>query len=503
MNKFFVYVLALLFATPVLSQQITYSKPEPTDLKTSLNFEVIGKVEDNYLIYKNVRNNHEIAVYNARMELTDQVPLLPTADKVLQVDFVPYSGYVWMIYQYQKKNILYSMAAKVNANGKLITDPIELDTTSISFFADNKIYSTIYSEDKSKIMVFKIQKKNDRFNFTTMLFNENMELQKKSRITEYYDDKKNVFSDFILTNDGHFVFAKGDRSNSRDFISELAMVTKAPQADSFAITPIPLNEQMVDEIKLKVDNLNGHYIINSFYYTKRRGNVEGLYTVVMNIADNSLVSVHRVDFSSAIEATAKKSGSAKTAFNDFFIRDVILKKDGGFILTAEDFYTESRSNPWNRWDYLYGYPYYSSPYYYNYYSPYYGYYGNRFYDYNTQNRYYYNNLLVMSLDNEGKYEWSSVIHKSQYDEGNDNYLSYALMLWGGQIHFLFNETERRQRLINDRSVTPDGKVNRNPPLRSLDRGFEFMPRYAKQVSADEIIIPTTYRNYVSFARIEF
>ena len=109
----------------------------------------------------------------------------------------------------------------------------------------------------------------------------------------------------------------------------------------------------------------------------------------------------------------------------------------------------------------------------------------------------------MSLDNEGKYEWSSVIHKSQYDEGNDNYLSYALMLWGGQIHFLFNETERRQRLINDRSVTPDGKVNRNPPLRSLDRGFEFMPRYAKQVSADEIIIPTTYRNYVSFARIEF
>lgn len=500
MKRILLYLL-VLFALPAAAQQIIYSKPESGDLR-SLDFEVIGKVQNNYLIYKHLRNNYDISVYNDDMEQTDKVPLQILPDKTLQVDFIAYPDYVWMVYQFQKRNIIHCMAAKINGDGKLLADPIELDTTSINFLADNKIYSTIASEDKSKIMVFKVQKKNDRFNFTTLLFNDKLELQKKSRITEYYDDKKNVFSDFILTNNGNFVFSKGDRSNSRDFIRELFMVTKAPEADSFAITAVPLGDNMVDEIKLKVDNLNQHYIINSFYYAKRKGNVEGLYTAVMNITDNKLVSINRINFGNSIRETVKEKGANKAAFNDFFIRDIILKKDGGFILTAEDFYTQSRSNPWNRWDYLYGYPSFYSPYYYNYYSPYYGY-GNRYYDFNSQTRYYYNNVLVVSIDEQGKYQWSNVIHKSQFDEGNDNYLSYALMLTGGQLHFLFNEMERRQRLISDQSVTPDGKVNRNPPLRSLDRGYEFMPRYARQVAANEIIVPCSYRNYICFAKIEF
>ena len=61
------------------------------------------------------------------------------------------------------------------------------------------------------------------------------------------------------------------------------------------------------------------------------------------------------------------------------------------------------------------------------------------------------------------------------------------MLTGGEIHFLFNELERRNQLINDQSISADGKVTRNPPLRSLDRGYEFMPRYAKQVSSSKLL----------------
>ena len=163
----------------------------------------------------------------------------------------------------------------------------------------------------------------------------------------------------------------------------------------------------------------------------------------------------------------------------------------------------SRSSPWNRYDYLYGYPSFS-PYYYNYYSPYsYGYYGNPYYNYNSQSRYYYNNVLVLSFDSSGKVDWSNVIRKSQFDDGNDNSLSYALMLTRGQLHFLFNELERRQQLLSDQSVTGSGQLTRNPPLRSLDRGYEFMPRYAKQVSASQIIVPCLYRNYICFAKIEY
>ncbi|HKP32728.1 MAG TPA: hypothetical protein VJT83_08370, partial [Chitinophagaceae bacterium] len=85
----------------------------------------------------------------------------------------------------------------------------------------------------------------------------------------------------------------------------------------------------------------------------------------------------------------------------------------------------------------------------------------------------------------------------------DNLISHTLMNTGGQLHFLFNQYERKNLLLNDQSIGPDGKVTRYPTLRNLDKGYEFMPRYGKQVSAWEMIVPTLYRNYLCFAKVEF
>lgn len=502
MKKVFLFSCLLFILPAAFSQQITYSQPESNDVR-SLNFEIIGKIKDNFLVYKNIRGNSAISVYDNSMKSLGRIDLRFMPDKTLNVDFIAYPDFAWLIYQYQKRNVIHCMAAKINGDGKLLTDPIELDTTSINFLADNKIYSTIKSEDKSKILIYKIQKRNDKFNFTTLLFNDSLQLIHKSRIPTLFEDRKNVFSDFFVTNKGNFVFSKGNKSSTRDFIEELSLVTKTPFDDTFALKSIDLGGKYLDEIKLKVDNANHHYVLNTFYYSKKRGNVDGLFTAVLDENTNTLITENFAELNDSIRSGAKDNGSNKVALNDYFIRDVILKKDGGFILTAEDYYTQSRSSPWNRYDYLYGYPSFS-PYYYNYYSPYsYGFYGNRFNSFGSQVRYYYNNLLVLSLDNTGKIEWSNVIHKTQYDDENDNYLSYALMLSGGQLHYLFNELERRNQMINDQSITGSGQVVRNPPLRSLDRGYQFMPRYAKQVSATQIIVPCTYRNYICFAKIEY
>jgi len=74
---------------------------------------------------------------------------------------------------------------------------------------------------------------------------------------------------------------------------------------------------------------------------------------------------------------------------------------------------------------------------------------------------------------------------------------------GGELHFLFNNLEKRLQLLNDFSLEPGGKINRNPTLKNLDRGYDFMPKYAKQVSARQMIIPCVYRNYICFAKLEY
>ena len=85
-------------------------------------------------MYKNLRNSNAISVYDNSMKLIDRVDLRFMPDKTLNVDFVAYPDFAWLIYQYQKRNTLHCMAVKINGEGKLLTDPVELDTTSISFF---------------------------------------------------------------------------------------------------------------------------------------------------------------------------------------------------------------------------------------------------------------------------------------------------------------------------------------------------------------------------------
>lgn len=436
MKSFFLFFILTSAYTLSFSQQITYTQPESQDSK-SLDFEIIGKIHDNFLIYKHIRNNYAICTYDNSMRLLDRIDLRFMPDKILNIDFITYPDFAWLIYQYQKRNIMHCMAAKINADGKLLADPVELDTTYINFFADNKIYSTINSEDKSKIMIYKIQRKNGKYDFTTLLFNDGLQLMHQSKIPTDFDDRRDMFSDFFVDNDGNFVFTKGNKSNTKDFIQDLSIIIKHPEGDSFDLATLDLSGNYLDAIKLKIDNVNKHYVINSLYYIKRRGNVEGVFTAVWDIDGKRMITQRFQNLGDTVRSVAKNDGPNKTALNDFFIRDVILKKDGGFILTAEDFYSQSQASPWNRYDYLYGYPSFS-PYNYYLYSPYsYGYYGRPYYSNSGQQRYYYNNILVLSMDKSGKTNWASVVNKSQYDDETDNYLSYLITISGGQLHFLF------------------------------------------------------------------
>jgi len=57
--------------------------------------------------------------------------------------------------------------------------------------------------------------------------------------------------------------------------------------------------------------------------------------------------------------------------------------------------------------------------------------------------------------------------------------------------------------LSDQSVTPMGQIDRNPTFKNMDKGYEFMPRHAKQIGARQAIVPCQYRSFTCFAKIEF
>jgi len=505
-HKYFFRVL-LLLCLPVFSfaQTITYSDPLKDDSR-DVNFEIVGKMNGNILVFKNAKGNYAVNIYDGDMQLKDKIKFDFMTGKAFNANFIAYPDFFYLIYQYEQKGIMHCMAAKLDANGKLLNEPAELDTTKVDWLDESNIYKTINSDDKQKILVFKIQNKKSFYNFTTLLFDNQLKLLHAGRESLPVDDRKNALSDYFVDNDGNFVFTKASRPSIHEAINHLNLIIKNPLADSFTIRDIYLAGNSLDAIKLKIDNFNKHYIINSFYYNQHSDNMEGIFCNIWDKqADTTYANVF-IQLSDSLREIARTTGSKKSAFNDFFIRNIIVKKDGGYLLAAEDYsFTTSsmlNNNIWNRWDYLYGNPYALTPY--SYYNPAYNWFYSPYNNPANQNkRFYYENVLLLSIDKNGKQQWGNILNKDQYADNDDNYLSYITFNAGGEIHFLFNETTKRKMLLSDNTVTADGSINKNSPLRSNDNNYEFMPKFGRQVGARQIIIPCTYRNSICFAKIDY
>src|ERR1700749_4416815 len=123
-------------------QQITYTEPEREDGRRT-NFEIIGKINGNFLVFKNNNSTNAISIYDNDMKLQQRVPLSFMPDKYINVDFVAYPDFCYIIYEYQKRSIVHCTAVKVDDQARQIGDPVELDPSQIGFAANNKIYTTV------------------------------------------------------------------------------------------------------------------------------------------------------------------------------------------------------------------------------------------------------------------------------------------------------------------------------------------------------------------------
>ena len=246
--------------------------------------------------------------------------------------------------------------------------------------------------------------------------------------------------------------------------------------------------------------INKKYILTSLYSKTRKGNVDGLYTVLLDIVHDSLQHINTITFNNELRSNIQNESNLKTALNDYDVQDIIVKTDGSFIVTGELLYTTSQnSNPFNRPAYLYGYPYSSTFDYYSWYT-----YGQSPWFYYTQStQFHANNVIILSIDNTGKLAWSNVITKTQTANETDHTLSYQIINTGNQLHFIFNQQERDNTLLADNSIAPNGQLTRNPTVRNLNQGYTFIPRYAKQIGAKQAIVPCIYDKYLCFVKIEW
>ncbi|MDB5229591.1 MAG: hypothetical protein JWN76_396 [Chitinophagaceae bacterium] len=501
-TAFFLMMICLFAASRIQAQKVTYAEPDKEDLRT-LNFEIIGKMNGQYLIYKSIRDNHYMSLYDNDMKMVSKHKLSFMPDRVINTEYLAYPDFFYLFFQYQKRNIVYAMAAKMDASGKLMGEPQILDTTNINFFASNKIYSISPSENKQYISVLKINSRNDKnYIIGNALYDRSLQLVHKTQIGIPMPERNDFLTEFNVDNDGGLVFLRNSGTSQNDNINKVTLLTQPKGSDMVSFTPIPIENVFLDDVQVKINNANGQYLVSSFFAKLRRGNIEGLFNYLVDKRNLKTVSNSLNVFNNDLRNEARGENADKAAFNDYFLQKIVMRNDGGFLVVSEANYTSSRGNAFNRWDNVYPTPY-LNPLDYYYFRSYYPFWRGGTFSNNSVTRYYADDILVLSFDPSSKIEWSNVIHKSQYDDNTDNFIGFTTMNLGNELDFLFNMLEKRTLLLNDQAILANGQLERKPVFKNLDKGFDFMPRFGKQVSAREMIIPCQYRNYICFAKIEY
>ena len=70
--QYILLVTVLITGRQALGQRIVYSEPDRDDSRR-MNFDIIGKIGGNFLIYKNIRNSNYICIYNNDMQQVSRI----------------------------------------------------------------------------------------------------------------------------------------------------------------------------------------------------------------------------------------------------------------------------------------------------------------------------------------------------------------------------------------------------------------------------------------------
>ena len=522
MQKLFFGLVVTLFLGTQFSfaQSYTLSGIEKTD-KEDMQYEVLGKVGNHYWIYKKNGAVSTIAQYNAQMQLVKQndMPYLPAA--LSSMDFVVNDNKVIAFYQFQSKTTVYAVAATLNEDGQLMGEPKVIDTAeNIRPGTKAKVFNLLQSDNRQRIAVFSVNTtRSQSIKVKVLSFNSQFELLNDAVVNINAQNKKTVLSDFALDNNGNlFCLRNMTLSNAAPAVSLLYL---AADAGEVVESPIINNSLLLDDIRLKVDNKNGNVILNSFYATAKKGNVEGLFTFLWNIQTKSTLSSNASRFTDAIRGAVSTKRNLKDAFDAFYLDRILVQPDGNLVVVAEAAETYSNRGAFSRWDYYYGGPFYN-PFMFSYWNRPFGFYPwgrfgfgfgmspfmwspwiNPYAEFGYPSvTYNANKVAFITMDSKGNLQSVKTIDKKQSDVNVDQFIGYGTIENATGTSFVYYNKEKGVRQFVLNTFTTNGQLAKGANIILAEKKNEWMPRSLKQVGDNEAIVPYQFNNRIGFAKIQ-
>jgi hypothetical protein len=449
---FLIASLTFLASTSILAQSIQIS--EPIDVANEVDYELIGRYEGHFLLYRKSETKFFIQSFTTNDLKQNWVKTIEFSKKdITPFKIVPHKESFSILYYFHKKGKTYIRGKEFNTEAEeisdfnlgLFDDPLILYRRQI-IHSKNKQFFLVYSSGYNgnmEIMNFDITKKK-------------MVWQKKLKFPEF--SKQKEFEQVLVNNIGEaFILFKENNTRKKSQNHQFAILKINPDQTETKYT-IPFKNHISHNMNVQYDEINQQLVAAGLYSTAKE-TLNGIFYFKTDLKQIPTIQTSLLEETFMRSLTGKKSKKIH-GIDHFAICQLVLRKDGGALLVAEQRFTyESSMN---------------------------------FHDEErkkTQADYLYENILVASIHPSGKVYWKDVLFKSQSSE-NDNalYSSFFTVKTNSSIRFLYNNDISWDTSIFEYVINSSGNVQRNVVAHQL-RKDGILPQLINsiQVSASEVI----------------
>lgn len=463
----------LIVPVSVVAQNILVSEDLP--MKNDADYELIGELKGNILLYYNRSSEHEIQSFDQRMQLSwsKELELDRRTAKTMGIVSGRDDNFT-LFYHYRRKGSTLVKAQKYDPGANMRDSALVFDYGFL-FFTPN--FDLVRSEDRSKAIIFFIEKQSI---MRAVSFDiDSMQMLWQTSITpEDYNYNEDALQ-LLVDNDGNMqlIIEKNNfRSRRKEHYYEVHAYYGATA--TYRTFDIDMQGMLTYDVYFEYDNLNDRLIAAGFYSEKDLSKANGFFycNADPHAPTGMTVSFQKFDTETLSGLLGKRGRKAK-GLPEISVQEVVLRRDGGALLIGE------RNRMFERG-------------------------GNSRTYYDGINRfmvdYYFDDLLIASFHPDGELYWKTILHKKQYSQDdNGMYSSYFLFKTPSSLRFLFNDEIRHENTVSEYILTGRGNYDRNSVLSTENLDLRLRFRDALQTASNTLIVPSERRNRLKLVKMEF
>ncbi len=474
-----VVLLLLLFPFFLDAQTVTVS--EQLSLRNDQAYEVLGRLKDRFLLYRDRANNdYEIQAFTENLQMSWKKELEFDKKRTDVIEVIPNGDNFVLIYRFKEKGRVILKANKYDAGASVI-DSITIFNYGTRFYPPR--VEVLESEDRSKILLYGTERQSK---IEAMCFD--IELMQLLWHHEFSPDNMTFEVDYqqpMISNDGRmfYVLDRDNRKSSRDeHRFEIVSVDESTPKGEVRSFEVPMEEKLTFDVLFEFDNLNNNIVAGGLYSEKNRGRANGYFYLNIPVynTDAYLLKFRAFDDKFVTDYTGKPVKNNK-GIVETGVQELVLRRDGGIILIAEkNKHLERQMMSAGRGGYL----------------------GEDGRGYIVD--YHYEDVIAISVHPNGTHHWQNILPKRQYSQDDSAaYSSFFLLKTPAALRLIFNDEIKQENTVSEYVLRGDGEYDRNSILSTDYQKMQLRFRDAIQLSANEMLIPSERRSRLRLVKVSY